>query len=140
MMSDAKIREDICRFGRSLFERGLTPAVVNVSSVHGSRAHPRILAYAVAKGGMEMMTRTLADEWADRGIRVNSLAPGYIETEMTAGLRDHDRWRESLLARTPLNRFATTDEIAACALFLASSAASYVTGTTLMADGGWSAR
>jgi NAD(P)-dependent dehydrogenase (short-subunit alcohol dehydrogenase family) len=115
-------------------------SVVNVSSIHGSRSHVRMLAYAAAKGGMEMMTRTLAEEWAPRGIRVNSLAPGYIETEMTEGLRAHQDWREELLARTPLGRFATTPEIAACAMFLASPISSYVTGTTLFADGGWSAR
>jgi NAD(P)-dependent dehydrogenase (short-subunit alcohol dehydrogenase family) len=114
--------------------------VVNVSSVHGSRSHVRMLAYAAAKGGMEMMTRTLAEEWAEKGVRVNSLAPGYIETEMTAGLRVHDRWSEELTARIPLRRFATPTEIAACAMFLAAPIASYVTGTTLFADGGWSAR
>jgi NAD(P)-dependent dehydrogenase (short-subunit alcohol dehydrogenase family) len=115
-------------------------SVVNVSSVHGSRSHERMLAYGASKGGMEMMTRILADEWAERGIRVNSLAPGYIATDMTTGLREHPKWKQELLERTPLRRFATVGEIAACALFLASPAASYVTGTTLFADGGWSAR
>lgn len=123
-----------------LLERGEAPSVVNVSSVHGSRSHARLLAYAVSKGGMEMLTRTLADEWADRGIRVNSLAPAYIETEMSDGIREHERLGAGVLARTPLDRFATTAEIAACALFLASPIASYVTGATLLADGGWSAR
>ena len=99
-----------------------------------------MLAYGVAKGGMEMMTRILADEWAERGVRVNSLAPGYIETDMSDELRKHKTLGASLLARTPLNRFATTAEIAACAMFLASPISSYVTGATLMADGGWSAR
>lgn len=117
-----------CRAALPLLERGSAPSVVNVSSIHGSRAHARMLAYAASKGGIEMMTRTLADEWAARGIRVNSLAPGYIETEMTEGLRAHERWREELLSRTPLGRFATTAEIAACAMFLASPISSYVTG------------
>lgn len=129
-----------CRAALPLLEAGDEPAIVNVSSVHGSRSHRRLLAYAASKGGLEMVTRTLADDWAGRGIRVNSLAPGYIETEMSKGLRSHPRWSEELIARTPLGRFATTAEIAACALFLASPIASYVTGTTLLADGGWSAR
>jgi len=129
-----------CRAALPLLEAGEQPAIVNVSSVHGSRSHSRMLAYAASKGGLEMVTRTLADDWAGRGIRVNSLAPGYIETEMTAGLRSHPKWSEELIGRTPLGRFATTAEIAACALFLASPIASYVTGTTLLADGGWSAR
>lgn len=114
--------------------------VVNVSSVHGHRSYRRLLAYAVSKGGLEMLTRVLADEWAERGIRVNSLAPGYIETDMTEGLRAHDRLGAEVLGRTPLGRFATPAEIAACAMFLASPIASYVTGTTLFADGGWCAR
>ena len=114
--------------------------MVNVSSIHGSRAQARLLAYAASKGALEMMTRTLAEEWAGRGIRVNSLAPGYVATDMTEGMRAHPRWREELLSRTPLGRFATTAEIAACAMFLASPISSYVTGSTLVADGGWSGR
>lgn len=129
-----------CRAALPMLLKSNSPRVVNISSVHGRRAHARMLAYAASKGAMEMMTRTLAEEWADRGICVNSLAPGYIETEMTAGLRAHERWREELLSRTPLGRFATTAEIAACAMFLASPISSYVTGSTLVADGGWSAR
>jgi NAD(P)-dependent dehydrogenase (short-subunit alcohol dehydrogenase family) len=115
-------------------------SVVNVSSIHGRLAGERLLAYAASKGAMEMMTRTLAIEWAAAGIRVNSLAPGYIETEMTEALRAHPRRSAELLDRTPLGRFATVGEIASCALFLAGPAAGYVTGTTLFADGGWSAR
>jgi NAD(P)-dependent dehydrogenase (short-subunit alcohol dehydrogenase family) len=129
-----------CRAALPLLERSGSGSIVNVSSIHGSRSHVRMLAYAAAKGGMEMMTRTLADEWAGRGVRVNSLAPGYIETEMTEGLRVHGKWSAELLSRTPLGRFASTEEIAACALFLAAPISSYVTGATLFADGGWSAR
>lgn len=129
-----------CRAALPLLERSGAASIVNVSSIHGSRSHVRMLAYAASKGAMEMVTRTLAEEWAEKRVRVNSLAPGYIETEMTEGLRAHGGWSEELLARTPLRRFATTTEIAACALFLASPIASYVTGSTLFADGGWSAR
>lgn len=129
-----------CRAALPLLEAAAAPSIVNVSSIHGSRAHKRMLAYAASKGAMEMMTRTLAEEWAERGVRVNSLAPGYIETEMTDGLRAHPGWSGELLGRTPLGRFATTAEIAACAMFLASPISSYVTGATLFADGGWSAR
>jgi NAD(P)-dependent dehydrogenase (short-subunit alcohol dehydrogenase family) len=123
-----------------LLERSEVASIVNVGSIHGSRSHVRLLAYAASKGALEMVTRTLAEEWAPKGIRVNSLAPGYIETEMTAGLRAHEGWNEELLARIPLGRFARPAEVAACAMFLASPAASYVTGATLFADGGWSAR
>jgi NAD(P)-dependent dehydrogenase (short-subunit alcohol dehydrogenase family) len=149
-LADAELREVLevnlvasfacSRAALPLLEASEAASIVNVGSIHGSRSHLRMLAYAASKGGMEMVTRTLAEEWAEKGIRVNSLAPGYIETEMTEGLRAHEGWSEELLARTPLRRFATTAEIAACALFLASPIASYVTGATLVADGGWSAR
>jgi NAD(P)-dependent dehydrogenase (short-subunit alcohol dehydrogenase family) len=115
-------------------------AIVNVSSIHGTLAHQRMLAYSLSKGGLEMLTRTLAVEWAERGVRVNSLAPAYVKTDLSAGLTEHPHWGESLRSRTPLGRFATVAEIAACALFLAAPVSSYVTGATLFADGGWSAQ
>lgn len=115
-------------------------SIVNVSSVHGVSAHERLVAYAASKGGVEMLTRCLAVEWAPQGIRVNSIAPGYLETDMTVALREHPRWRSSLLGKIPMGRFGTTAEIAASTVFLASDAASYVTGATLFADGGWTAQ
>lgn len=115
-------------------------AILNVSSVHGSSGGDRIAAYAASKGAIEALTRATAVEWASRGVRVNALAPGYLETDMTAALREHDRWRERLLARIPAGRFGTVAEIAECAAFLTSPAATYVTGATLFADGGWTAR
>jgi NAD(P)-dependent dehydrogenase (short-subunit alcohol dehydrogenase family) len=115
-------------------------SIVNVSSIHAVAAHERLVAYAASKGGVEMVTRSLAVEWAPRGIRVNSIAPGYLETDMTVALREHARWGRSLLAKIPMARFGTTAEIAASTLFLASDAASYVTGATLFADGGWTAQ
>jgi NAD(P)-dependent dehydrogenase (short-subunit alcohol dehydrogenase family) len=115
-------------------------SIVNVSSVHGSSAHERLAAYAASKAALEMLTRTLALEWCEKGIRVNAVAPGYLETDMTAGLRAHDRWRSSLLERIPMNRFGDPAEVAGAVVFLASSASSYVTGATLAVDGGWLAR
>lgn len=129
-----------CRAALPLLEGAGGGSIVNVGSVHGLVAHERMIGYAASKGGLELITRTLAIEWASRGVRVNSLAPGYIDTDMTVALREHPRWSESLLARTPIGRFATTTEIAACALFLASPISSYVTGSTLYVDGGWTAQ
>jgi NAD(P)-dependent dehydrogenase (short-subunit alcohol dehydrogenase family) len=129
-----------CRAALPLLEADGGGSVLNLSSVHGLVAHEGIVAYAASKGALEMVTRTLAIEWARRGVRVNSLAPGYIATEMNQPLREHPKWGESLLARTPMGRFATTTEIASCALFLTSPLASYVTGSTLVADGGWTAQ
>jgi len=127
-----------CQAALPLLEGG--GSVVNLSSVHGSRGHERLIAYAASKGGIELLTKTLAVEWAPRGVRVNAVAPGYAETDMTVGLREHPRWREQLLARTPLGRFATDAEIALPVAFLASPAASYITGATLFVDGGWTAQ
>jgi NAD(P)-dependent dehydrogenase (short-subunit alcohol dehydrogenase family) len=115
-------------------------AVVNVSSVHGTVAHERTLSYAASKGALEMVTRTFAVEWAGRGVRVNAVAPGYLETDMTEGLRDSERWRAHLLARIPMGRFGRPDEVVGAILFLASAAARYITGTTLFVDGGWTAQ
>jgi NAD(P)-dependent dehydrogenase (short-subunit alcohol dehydrogenase family) len=86
---------------------------------------------------VDALTRTLALEWADRGIRVNAVSPGYFETDMTEGLRGHDRWRSHLLERIPIGRFGLTDEIVSAVLYLASPASSYVTGSNLVVDGGW---
>jgi NAD(P)-dependent dehydrogenase (short-subunit alcohol dehydrogenase family) len=122
-----------------LLERGGAGSVVNISSIHGARAHERLVAYAASKGGLEMVTRTLAVEWASRGIRVNSVAPGYLATEMTAGLLEHERWSEALRARIPMGRFAATTEVVPAVLFLAGPGSSYITGATLYVDGGWTA-
>ncbi|MFT3866700.1 MAG: SDR family oxidoreductase [Solirubrobacterales bacterium] len=129
-----------CRAAFPLLVAAGDASVVNVSSVHGAHAFPRLLAYATSKGGLEIMTRTLALEWIEHGVRVNSLAPGYIATDMTEGLRRNDRLRTAILDRTPAGRFADVGEIVRCAVFLASPASSFVTGSTLFADGGWGAR
>jgi NAD(P)-dependent dehydrogenase (short-subunit alcohol dehydrogenase family) len=129
-----------CRAAFPLLERSAAASVVNVSSVHGHVGGARLAAYAASKGGLELLTRSLAIEWAGAGIRVNSIAPGYLVTEMTAGLRGHEHLAAELLARVPMRRFGEPSEIAAAVLFLASDAASYVTGATLLADGGWTAQ
>lgn len=122
-----------------LLAAGGGASVVNVSSVHGRAAHERLAAYAASKGGLELLTRTLALEWARFGIRVNAVAPGYLQTEMTSGLREHPHWGEALLGRIPLRRFAAPAEIVGAIMFLASDAAAYVTGATIPVDGGWTA-
>jgi NAD(P)-dependent dehydrogenase (short-subunit alcohol dehydrogenase family) len=113
--------------------------IVNVSSIHGVAGMPRLAAYSASKGGTEALTRTLALEWAEYGIRVNAISPGYFKTEMTEGLRGNSRWREQLLDRIPLSRFGEPHELIPAVLFLASSASAYVTGSTLVIDGGWTA-
>ncbi len=114
-------------------------SIVSVSSVTASVGVTRGLPYVASKGGLDSMTRSLAIEWADRGVRVNGVAPGYIATDMTHGMRDNDALKQSLLDTVPLGRFAEPEEVAALITFLASDAESYITGQTLIADGGFAA-
>jgi NAD(P)-dependent dehydrogenase (short-subunit alcohol dehydrogenase family) len=115
-------------------------SVVNVSSVHAAHPHERLIGYSASKAALESVSRTLALEWAARSIRVNCVAPGYVETDMTAGLQGSERHYAALLDRIPMGRFARPREIAGAVLFLASEASAYVTGASLVIDGGWSAR
>jgi NAD(P)-dependent dehydrogenase (short-subunit alcohol dehydrogenase family) len=113
-------------------------SIISISSIHGQLGWPRLAAYAASKGGLELLTRTLAVEWADRNVRVNAVAPGYFATEMTAGLRASAR-SDALLERIPLARFGLPQEVVGAVLFLASDLSSYVTGSTVSVDGGWTA-
>lgn len=112
-------------------------AVITVTSIGAQRALPRLTAYNASKAGLDSLTRTLAAEWASAGVRVNSIAPAYIQTEMTAGLQNHPHLRQEIEKRTPMGRFGRPEEVGWCAVFLASEAASYITGHTLAVDGGW---
>jgi NAD(P)-dependent dehydrogenase (short-subunit alcohol dehydrogenase family) len=123
--------------GRHMLEAG-TGSIITVSSVHGRHGIPRQLAYAASKGGVEQLTRTLGAEWAPRGVRVNCLAPGYFVTDLTAAyVKSHHG--ERTLKRIPLGRFGQTPEIVGAAVYLASDESSYLTGSVLTIDGGWSA-
>jgi 2-deoxy-D-gluconate 3-dehydrogenase len=110
--------------------------VVNIASTAGFTASPGLAYYASAKAALISFTRTVAHEWAPFGIRVNAVAPGWIETEMNEVLRKDDGWYEGVRASIPLGRWGTAEEIANVTLFLASEAASYITGAVIVADGG----
>jgi 3-oxoacyl-[acyl-carrier protein] reductase len=109
-------------------------SIVNISSIIGIRGYSGLAAYAATKGGMDAITRALARELGGRAIRVNSLAPGYLETEMTHGLDESQR--QQIVRRTPLGRLGVPADIVGPALFLLSDAAAFVTGQTLVVDGG----
>lgn len=113
-------------------------AILFVTSVWGLRGQPGTLAYGTAKAAMAQAVRVLAIEWARDGIRVNGLAPGFVDTEMTSGL--DEAIKEKLLRRVPLRRAARPSEMAGPALMLCSQLGSYVTGQVLVADGGEAAR
>ena len=111
-------------------------SIINVSSVHESIPQPDSLPYAASKGGMEMLTKNTAMEVADKGIRVNGIAPGAIATDMNKDLLEDEQKKKEKEQSIPLKRIGQPEEIAKVALFLASEDASYITGTTIYADGG----
>lgn len=127
-------------FARAAFARGAGGAIVNVASLLSFQGGIRVPSYTAAKHGVAGLTKILANEWAARGINVNAVAPGYIETSNTAALRaDPDRSR-AILERIPAGRWGRASDIAEAAVFLASPAAAYVHGVVLPVDGGWLAR
>jgi len=119
--------------------KGNRGAIVNIGSIASTGGIPGRNAYSAAKAGILGMTRALATEWARQGIRVNAVAPGYVATTLVTSLVDKGAIHAPAIAqRTPLGRMAEPTEIAETIYFLASPAASYVTGATLAVDGGWS--
>ncbi len=124
--------------GRGMLRRraGCIINVISIMGLVGGGLYPN-LAYHTSKGALVNMTRALAAEWADRGVRVNAIAPTYVNTELTAKLRADDQMVRRIEARTPMGRFAEPEDMAGGILYLASPAARMVTGHILAIDGGW---
>ena len=114
--------------------------VVNIASMHALFGAPLSPAYAASKAGVVQLTKSLAVAWAADGIRVNAIAPGWIETPMTVPARSDAARNRAILDRTPLGRWGTPDDIVGPTLFLASDAARFITGAVLVVDGGYSAQ
>ena len=110
--------------------------IINISSVHQIIPRPHYVPYATAKGGIDMMTKTMALELATENIRVNIVAPGAIDTDMNINLRTNIQERENTLRKIPMGRIGKDEEVANVVEFLASNKASYITGSTVIVDGG----
>jgi NAD(P)-dependent dehydrogenase (short-subunit alcohol dehydrogenase family) len=125
--------------GRHLIGAGRPGVIVSLASTHGLVGFAKTSAYGIAKAGISHMTRMLAIEWAGHGIRVNAVAPGTTETPSRAPRLADPEHRARMLGRIPAGRFGTAEEMAAAVRYLASPQASYITGQTLVLDGGLTA-
>ena len=122
--------------GREMIKRK-QGKIINVASIAGKIAFSKAAAYNSSKGGVILLTESLADDWAKHNIRVNAIAPGLIETAMTKDFLANKEFVEMVKAKVPLSRVGKPEEIAGAVIFLASEASSYVTGEVVDIDGGW---
>ena len=130
----------LCREAGKIMMKNNWGRVINIASVGGMVGFQRQIAYCATKGALIQMTRVLAIEWANKyNITVNAIAPAYIATDLTEGVRASEKISQNLLQRTPMGRFGETEEIVTAALYFASEYSSYTTGTVLTVDGGWMA-
>lgn len=125
-------------FGSEMINRG-KGKIINIASIVGYSGGLNISAYAASKGGLIQLTKSLANEWASKGVNVNAIAPGYTKTSMTADLRQNQERYTELSARIPAGRWGEPEDLVGPAIFLASDASDYVHGHVLVVDGGWMA-
>lgn len=125
---------------RTMVAAGRGGRIINISSQGGLVGLPDAVVYCASKGGVNMLTKTLALEWAKDAITVNAIAPTFIYTPGTAPILDEPAMRASVLGKIPLGKFALTEDVASAIIYLASEAGRMVTGTVLVVDGGWTAQ
>jgi 2-deoxy-D-gluconate 3-dehydrogenase len=127
-------------FARPLLADGRRGSIVNVVSVNSFHGGMHVPAYTASKHGLLGLTRALANEWTGQGIRVNGIAPGWMETELTRALREDAERYDALLGRMPSGRWGTPADLAGAVVYLASDASGYVSGTFIAVDGGYLVR
>lgn len=121
---------------KHMLAKGNAGSIVNIASIAGRRPLPGASDYCVSKAAVIMLTQTVATEYSTSNIRVNAIGPGFIETPMTANIRQSPEWMDTVMQMTPMQRMGQANEIASTALFLASDESSYFTGQTLFPNGG----
>ncbi len=126
--------------GAHMIEKNIKGKIINIASLITFQGGITIPAYAASKGGIGQFTKTLSNEWASKGINVNAIAPGYIETEMNTGLISDPVRSKQILERIPAGRWGKPEDFVGPAVFLASSSSNYVDGEILVVDGGWMGR
>jgi 2-dehydro-3-deoxy-D-gluconate 5-dehydrogenase len=124
---------------RDMIPRG-KGKIVNIASLLSFQGGIRVPAYTASKGGVAQLTKALANEWAPKGIQVNAIAPGYFATTNTEALQADETRNRQILERIPAGRWGQPEDLGGAALFLASAASDYVTGTVITVDGGWMGR
>ena len=124
--------------GRHMF-KAKSGRIINISSAMAETPLPYLTHYAASKGGINSMTKSLAQEWANRGITVNAIAPSYFETDMTESSRENEQANTLIMSKTPLSRYGKVEELIGLVVYLAGDNSSYMTGAVIPLDGGWSA-
>jgi NAD(P)-dependent dehydrogenase (short-subunit alcohol dehydrogenase family) len=114
-------------------------SIINISSAMGTYPLPFLTHYAASKGGVNAMTKCLAQEWATRGIRVNAIAPSYFATDINKHAMEDENITKLIMSRTPVNRWGQVEELVGLVIYLASDASTFMTGAIVPLDGGWSA-
>ena len=119
---------------------GSRGTIINIASLLTFQGGITVPAYAASKGGVGQLTKALSNEWAGKGIQVNAICPGYIDTDMNVALMQDQERQKSILSRIPAGRWGKPDDFKGAVIFLASEASSYITGEILTVDGGWMGR
>lgn len=125
---------------RQMIDKGIRGRIINIASLLSFQGGIRVASYTASKFSVRGLTMLMTNEWAGHGITVNAIAPGYIATKMTKALRDDEARSKALMERIPVGRFGTPEDFKGPALLLASDAGAYISGHTLVVDGGWLAR